>query len=61
MKFKLEFDLGNDAVQTRNDVEAILRKLGQNLAYMSDPPEEGDEGNIRDENGNTIGGWGIVE
>lgn len=61
MKFTLEFDLGNDAVQTRSDIEAILRKLGRKLAFMNDPPEVGDEGNIRDENGNTIGGWGIIE
>lgn len=59
MKFTLEIELGNDAMQTRRDVESALRKLGQNVKYMSDPPEDGDEGTIRDDNGNTVGKWTV--
>ena len=59
MKFVLRIDLGNDAMQTRADIEEVLRKLGKNLAYMSDPPEDGDEGKIQDINGNTVGEWHV--
>ena len=61
MKFRLEIQLGNEAMQTRLDLETALRPLGHNLAYMCDPPEDGDEGTIRDENGNTVGKWEVVE
>ncbi len=59
MKFTLEIELGNEAMQTRNDVEWALRKLGQEVKYLSEIPEDGDEGPIRDENGNTVGKWEV--
>lgn len=58
-KFTLEITLGNEAMQTRYDVEAAVRRLGQNIAYMSDPPEAGDSGSIRDDNGNLVGHWAV--
>ena len=61
MKFTLEIELGNDAMQTRNDVMEALRKLGQNLRYMNDTPESGDDGGIMDTNGNTVGKWEVIE
>ena len=61
MKFTLEIELGNDAMQTRQDIEEALRKLGQNLRYMSDPPEDGNEGFIADANGNGVGTWRVTE
>jgi hypothetical protein len=60
MKFTLEIELGNDAMLTRNDIEDALRRLGQNCKYMSDPPEEGNEGDIMDYNGNTVGHWYVT-
>ena len=59
MKFTLEIELGNEAMQSRNDVEDALRRLGQNCKYMSDPPEDGDDGGIMDYNGNTVGKWQV--
>jgi hypothetical protein len=60
MKFQLEIELGNDAMQTRRDIEEVLRRTGQNLAYMCDPPEDGDEGPIFDLNGNKVGTWTVT-
>ncbi len=59
MKFTLTIELGNDAMQTRSDIEEALRKLGQNLRHMSDPPEAGDGCGIMDLNGNRVGRWDI--
>lgn len=59
MTFTLTIELGNDAMQSRGDIEGALRKLGQNLRYMSDPPEAGDDGKIMDENGNSVGIWAV--
>lgn len=61
MKFTLEIELGNDAMQTRDDIEEALRSAGQNLRYMSDPPEDGDGGGIMDLNGNNVGKWRVSE
>jgi hypothetical protein len=61
MQFTLTIDLGNDAMQTRADIESALRKLGQNCRYMSDPPEAGDDGAIMDDNGNKVGRWEVTE
>lgn len=61
MEFTLRIELGNEAMQTRQDIENALRKLGQNLPYMSDPPEAGDDGTIHDINGNRIGEWSVSE
>ena len=61
MQFTLTIELGNDAMQTANDIEGVLRKLGQRLPYISDPPEDGDEGSIMDDNGNKVGSWSITE
>ena len=60
MTFNLKIRLGNDAMQTRADIEAALRDLGQNLRYMSDPPANGDGGLVRDINGNTVGLWKVT-
>lgn len=61
MQFTLTIELGNDAMQTRADIESALRKLGQDCRYMSDPPEDGDEGRIMDDNGNSVGKWEVTE
>jgi hypothetical protein len=61
MKFTLKIRLGNDAMQSRRDIEYALRGLGQNLPYISDPPEAGDDGTIHDANGNRVGEWTVSE
>lgn len=60
-KFTLEITLGNEAMQTRYDVEGAVRQLGRNIAYMSDPPQAGDSGSIRDDNGNLVGHWAVQD
>jgi hypothetical protein len=56
MTFKLEIRLGND-VQTGADILQILHTTDVSI------PEElsvGDNGNIRDLNGNKVGEWKIT-
>jgi hypothetical protein len=61
MEFTLKIELGNDAMQTRADIEAALRNLGKNLRYMCDPPEAGDSDGIMDYNGNKVGSWEVTD
>lgn len=60
MKFTLEIELGSDAMRSRNDVEEALRKLGQNVGYMSEIPAAGDDGVIKDYYGNDVGKWEVA-
>jgi hypothetical protein len=49
--FELKIELGNDAMQTRGDVaDALVRVVAELMG-------DGNEGGIRDENGNTVGQW----
>ena len=50
--FRLGIELGNDAMQTPEDVADALRDIADRI-------ERGDltGGGIRDENGNTVGSW----
>ena len=66
MKLQLEINIGNDAVQNYNDIFGILAKQAEAIIL-------GDYGNpfqapvvtegrmLRDDNGNTVGQWEIVE
>ena len=51
MKFKLEIELGNEAMQDCSDVHDALQDVSRSVAegLQSD--------NIRDINGNTVGSW----
>ena len=55
--FKLEIRLGNDAMQTHQHIASALRELALNI----DDREETVAGRLRDDNGNTVGEWSIVE
>jgi hypothetical protein len=60
MKFTLEIDLGNDAMQTGSDVAAALRRLAVKLSdSLFD--EGADHGRIMDLNGNKVGTWEVSE
>lgn len=59
MKFKLEIELGNDAMQTPSDVRRALREIAATARFPVAGEE--DEGRIGDENGNTVGRWEFVE
>ena len=59
MRFVLTIQLGNDAMQTGEDVARALRETATLIDYggvFSIP----DGGRIYDENGNTIGSWEVV-
>lgn len=67
-KFTLNIELGNAAMQTTYDVAQALRKLAEYVEGVGEwgSDEAGgliwhlDAGSIRDENGNTVGGWELV-
>lgn len=50
MRFVLEIKLGSEAMQTNEDINAALVKVGERGV---DP----DGGTIRDDNGNTVGNY----
>ena len=62
MKFRLEIELGNDAMQTLDDVIAALRASRNSLADGNEPLTTGDNDRVlRDENGNNIGKWEVTK
>jgi hypothetical protein len=56
--FTLEIALGNEAMQTRQDVAGALRNVAYDLEH--NPPSREAEGTIRDLNGNTVGTWKLA-
>ena len=62
-QFTIEIDLGNDAVQTADDIAQILYATADRIIDVtgSDPLTEhvGAFKNIRDLNGNTVGLWQV--
>lgn len=66
MKFTLEIELGNDGMQTVDDVQdaiqafvssqTVTRNVAGNREF-----ERGDGGKIRDFNGNTVGKWEVTD
>jgi hypothetical protein len=63
--FKLTITLGNDAMQTTEDVANALRGLADHVAGIGEYVDYAtgalswhlDAGSVRDENGNTVGTW----
>jgi hypothetical protein len=56
--FKIEIRLGNDAMQTGDDVARALRKIAQRLAtWVDGKPTDTDHGAVMDDNGNKVGIW----
>ena len=54
MKFTLEIELGNDAMQTEDDVARALKEVAKNIRnHGFDDATEG----IFDLNGNKVGEW----
>ena len=64
MKFSLEIELGNDAMELYPDIALALEHLSDLLTTenpdITDPPHPGDGDCIRDPNGNTVGNWTII-
>lgn len=65
MKFTVEIELGNDGMQTADDVAQALYATADRIVDVtgSDPLTDHvrEFRNIRDLNGNTVGLWQIVE
>lgn len=61
MTFTLTIELGNDAMQTPQDVAPLLLCIGHQLsaggAHWNEPMDSG--GSLRDANGNTVGQWRV--
>ena len=60
MEFRLSITLGNDAMQTPEDVGIALREVGAKLGNVAEFTP-GDVVRIKDVNGNTVGTWEVVE
>jgi len=63
MKFTLQIELGNDAMQTYTDIrKAIQHALTGERIYMDaqdELPHSSDGGEIMDVNGNGVGHWTV--
>lgn len=60
MRFTLEIELGNEAMQTQADVrEAIRKTFSVEAESITLYPRDGQI--IRDLNGNTVGKWEVTE
>lgn len=60
MRFKLEIDLGNDAMQTGADVAQALGTVQHRIEDLLIPLRDGLGGPVKDGNGNTLGSWEVV-
>ena len=58
MTFSLKIKLGNEAMQTPEDVAAALRSVAQAVDRVG--VSSGEYGTIRDLNGNTVGSWRVT-
>jgi hypothetical protein len=61
-KFKLEIELGNDAMQDQTDIATSLKKIASDLMCKRFFGEEvvPEKQNIFDRNGNRVGFWRVV-
>lgn len=60
MNFYLKIKMGNDAMQTHDDLAAILIELGRYLETTGANARIGEIGTTRDLNGNRVGDWKIT-
>ena len=66
MQFTLSITLGNDAMQTGEDLAAALHSVANKLTALGDDPIDDLEdfdafGRVMDANGNGVGRWLIQE
>ena len=61
MQFTLTVDIGNDDVQTYEDVWQIVGRTCYKMhaAGFIDKPKQGESGTGRDLNGNTVARWTV--
>ncbi len=61
MKFTLEIELGDEAMQTYNDIGYALQQTAA-VMFRHDQDEPVESSNpIRDLNGNIVGGWVVID
>jgi hypothetical protein len=60
MKFTLEIELGNDAMQTCDDVGRAIREVAEEFLDCMDEPTPVRDILIKDINGNTVGKWEVT-
>lgn len=60
MKFTLEIEMGNDAMQTYADIAQATRRIFSDFARRDEAAED-DAGRIYDINGNKVGTWEVSE
>jgi hypothetical protein len=56
MKFTLTIELGNEAMQSHEDIARALEDVIERLRLATHV----ENGSIRDDNGNTVGRWGVA-
>ena len=61
MRFTLEIEMGNEAMQTYADIAFAVRRVFPDFANRSEEVEEGENGNLYDENGNKVGSRAVSE
>lgn len=61
VKFKLEVELGNEAMQNLSDVASALERVAERLHEMKmfNLSSNGLRGKIMDQNGNSVGNWEV--
>lgn len=57
--FTLEIELGNAAMQSGEDIARALERVAAQVR-QHERPEPFHSMRIRDENGNTVGGWNVA-
>jgi hypothetical protein len=68
MKFTLEIELGNEAMQYGHDIAKALEQVGELLKYRDAQDSQSVEnwdaydrkGNVKDHNGNRVGKWAVA-
>jgi hypothetical protein len=59
VKLVLEVELGNEAMRSLHDVREALNESLLSPRGMFSDLREGEEGSLRDINGNTVGRWEV--
>lgn len=61
MKFTLEIELGNAAMQTQRDIKTAIKGAFTGAAFEDHPFKAMDSGIVRDINGNKVGKWEVTD
>jgi hypothetical protein len=61
MKFTLEIEMGNEAMQSYADIAYSVQRIFADFRLRQGDVEDGETGRIYDANGNRVGTWNIEE